>query len=155
MKTSIKTIITAAIMGSALNGVAPAFVQASSFISPVAVVPSVNESLLHTAALSQFETFMHKRAANFVKTADWKVFTEVVKQYNENPGAVIQLSQEKRIAFRQASVKLNARLAKINGTDALAWYHQTSRTQQAINFWWSFNALSLISQDELEMSTGM
>ncbi|MBC7919476.1 MAG: hypothetical protein H7Z75_00130 [Ferruginibacter sp.] len=150
MKTNIQSIVALVVLGWVFNVATLSFVQAFASSPDSNRLVSSSSVQMSTEGITQFEAFMRKRSDNpFSNAADRQTFAEVVGLYNADLGGLGKLSTEKRSQFQVVVAKLDARLAKMKGTEAAAWRSQVTNTVEAINFWMNFTLLNDTTEEEV------
>lgn len=107
--------------------------------SPAANKPA--SALLVNGSEKQFAQFVEQKASTFTKKAHWQNFMSVVSLYNENPVAVLTISQEDRVKFNEANAQLTKELTKrTNNADVGRWLNGAGNTTRMINLLWNAEA---------------
>jgi len=105
--------------------------------SPAAPKPA--SAMLVNGSQKLFASYVEQNNAKFAHTTNWQNFMSVVSLYNQNPSAVLTLSQADRDRFNEATTQVNNQLAKQKNANASRWTNQAAHTARMINFLWNTN----------------
>lgn len=96
-------------------------------------------ALLVNETQTQFAVYAGRSLGNFAQTTQWADFMNVVRLYNQNPAAMLNLSPADRTTFNDASAVVLKKLASRKGTESARYLNQAHRTTRLINFLWDVN----------------
>ena len=134
MKTRV--IFASLILGLGLvSSQANAATTTNTDDSPAATRPAT--AMLVNGSEKQFASYLEQHIGKATQHTNWQDFTNVVSLYNQNPAAVLTVSNADRARFNEAIAKLNTQLASRKDAQASVWLGQADHTARMINFLWN------------------
>ena len=123
-----------------------------SVSAPVSAQPAASTAVAsyNSQPLNELEAFFLKNKKSVLKSIEWSMFVSAVTIYHENSAVFMQLPESQRVAFNNATTKLNAALAKIKGEEAAQFQADILTLARNMNVSWSFDARKFVPSTENE-----